>query len=137
MRLATLARDQPERIPRGKVATIHEPMVACTIIAPSEYIGAIMELCQARRGQIGGMDYLSRIVWRCVTACPWQRSCSTSSISWKSRTRGYASLDWKFDGEEEADLVKVDILLQGEKVDAFSAITHRDKGVLVRPDDDF
>ena len=118
----------PSEFPEGKVATIREPMVACTIIAPSDYIGAIMELCQSRRGQMGGMDYLlseDRVEMR--YRLPLAEIVFDFFDQLKSRTRGYASLDWKFDGEEEADLVKVDILLQGEKVDAFSAITHRDK----------
>ena len=117
----------PSEFPEGKVATIREPMVACTIIAPSEYIGAIMELCQARRGQMGGMDYLSEDRVEMRYRLPLAEIVFDFFDQLKSRTRGYASLDWKFDGEEEADLVKVDILLQGEKVDAFSAITHRDK----------
>ena len=117
----------PSEFPEGKVATIREPMVACTIIAPSEYIGAIMELCQARRGQIGGMDYLSEDRVEMRYRLPLAEIVFDFFDQLKSRTRGYASLDWKFDGEEEADLVKVDILLQGEKVDAFSAITHSDK----------
>lgn len=117
----------PSEFPEGKVATIREPMVACTIIAPSEYIGAIMELCQARRGQIGGMDYLSEDRVEMRYRLPLAEIVFDFFDQLKSRTRGYASLDWKFDGEEEADLVKVDIPLQGEKVDAFSAITHRDK----------
>ena len=117
----------PSEFPEGKVATIREPMVACTIIAPSEYIGAIMELCQARRGQIGGMDYLSEDRVEMRYRLPLAEIVFDFFDQLKSHTRGYASLDWKFDGEEEADLVKVDILLQGEKVDAFSAITHRDK----------
>ena len=117
----------PSEFPEGKVATIREPMVACTIIAPSEYIGAIMELCQSRRGQMGGMDYLSKDRVEMRYRLPLAEIVFDFFDQLKSRTRGYASLDWKFDGEEEADLVKVDILLQGEKVDAFSAITHRDK----------
>ena len=117
----------PSEFPEGKVATIREPMVACTIIAPSEYIGAIMELCQSRRGQMGGMDYLSKDRVEIRYRLPLAEIVFDFFDQLKSRTRGYASLDWKFDGEEEADLVKVDILLQGEKVDAFSAITHRDK----------
>ena len=117
----------PSEFPEGKVATIREPTVACTIIAPSEYIGAIMELCQSRRGQMGGMDYLSKDRVEMRYRLPLAEIVFDFFDQLKSRTRGYASLDWKFDGEEEADLVKVDILLQGEKVDAFSAITHRDK----------
>ena len=117
----------PSEFPEGKVATIREPMVTCTIIAPSDYIGAIMELCQSRRGQMGGMDYLSEDRVEMRYRLPLAETVFDFFDQLKSRTRGYASLDWKFDGEEEADLVKVDILLQGEKVDAFSAITHRDK----------
>ena len=117
----------PSEFPEGKVATIREPMVACTIIAPSDYIGAIMELCQSRRGQMGGMDYLSEDRVEMRYRLPLAEIVFDFFDQLKSRTRGYASLDWKFVGEEEADLVKVDILLQGEKVDAFSAITHRDK----------
>ena len=117
----------PSEFPEGKVATIREPMVACTIIAPSDYIGAIMELCQSRRGQMGGMDYLSEDRVEMRYRLPLAEIVFDFFDQLKSRTRGYASLDWKFDGEEDADLVKVDILLQGEKVDAFSAITHRDK----------
>jgi len=112
----------PSEFPEGKVATIREPMVA-----PSDYIGAIMELCQSRRGQMGGMDYLSEDRVEMRYRLPLAEIVFDFFDQLKSRTRGYASLDWKFDGEEEADLVKVDILLQGEKVDAFSAITHRDK----------
>ena len=106
----------PSEFPEGKVATIREPMVACTIIAPSEYIGAIMELCQSRRGQMGGMDYLSKDRVEMRYRLPLAEIVFDFFDQLKSRTRGYASLDWKFD-----------ILLQGEKVDAFSAITHRDK----------
>lgn len=117
----------PSEFPEGKVATIREPMVACTIIAPNEFVGAIMELCQSRRGTIGGMDYLSQDRVELRYRLPLAEIVFDFFDQLKSKTRGYASLDWKFDGEEEADLVKVDILLQGEKVDAFSAITHRDK----------
>ncbi|WP_237206614.1 translation elongation factor 4 [Rothia nasimurium] len=117
----------PSEFPEGKVATIREPMVACTIIAPNEFVGAIMELCQSRRGTMGGMDYLSQDRVELRYRLPLAEIVFDFFDQLKSKTRGYASLDWKFDGEEEADLVKVDILLQGEKVDAFSAITHRDK----------
>lgn len=117
----------PSEFPDGKVAIIREPMVACTIIAPSDFIGAIMELCQSRRGIMGGMDYLSQDRVELRYRLPLAEIVFDFFDQLKSRTKGYASLDWKFDGEEEADLVKVDILLQGEKVDAFSAITHREK----------
>ncbi len=117
----------PSEFPDGKVASIKEPMVACTIIAPSDYIGAIMDLCQSRRGIMGGMDYLSQDRVEIHYRLPLAEIVFDFFDQLKSRTKGYASLDWKLDGDEEADLVKVDILLQGEKVDAFSAITHREK----------
>ncbi len=117
----------PSEFPNGKVASIKEPMVACTIIAPIDYIGAIMDLCQSRRGIMGGMDYLSQDRVEIHYRLPLAEIVFDFFDQLKSRTKGYASLDWKLDGDEEADLVKVDILLQGEKVDAFSAITHREK----------
>ncbi|QRZ60716.1 translation elongation factor 4 [Rothia sp. ZJ932] len=117
----------PSEFPEGKIATIKEPMVATTIIAPNEFVGAIMELCQQRRGTMGGMDYLSQERVELRYRLPLAEIVFDFFDQLKSKTRGYASLDWKLDGEEESDLVKVDILLQGEKVDAFSAITHKDK----------
>ncbi|MBM7050521.1 translation elongation factor 4 [Rothia sp. ZJ1223] len=117
----------PSEFPEGKIATIKEPMVATTIIAPNEFVGAIMELCQQRRGAMGGMDYLSQERVELRYRLPLAEIVFDFFDQLKSKTRGYASLDWKLDGEEESDLVKVDILLQGEKVDAFSAITHKDK----------
>ncbi len=117
----------PSEFPDGKVASIKEPMVACTIIAPSDYIGAIMDLCQSRRGIMGGMDYLSQDRVEIHYRLPLAEIVFDFFDQLKSRTKGYASLDWKLNGDEEADLVKDDILLQGEKVDAFSAITHREK----------
>ena len=102
-------------------------MVAATVLAPSEFIGAIMELCQSKRGQLKGMDYLSEDRVELRYRLPLAEIVFDFFDQLKSRTKGYASLDWKAEGEEAADLVKVDILLQGEPVDAFSAITHRDK----------
>ncbi|RKW71164.1 translation elongation factor 4 [Galactobacter caseinivorans] len=117
----------PSEFPSGKVMEVREPMVSSTIIAPAEYIGAIMELCQQRRGVMGGMDYISEERVEMRYRLPLAEIVYDFFDQLKSRTRGYASLDWKADGEQVADLVKVDILLQGEQVDAFSAITHRDK----------
>ncbi len=116
----------PSDWPEGKVRTVFEPVVKTTIIAPSEFIGTIMELCQSRRGELGGMDYLSpeRVELRYIM--PLGEIIFDFFDSLKSRTRGYASLDYEEAGEQEADLVKVDILLQGEAVDAFSAIVHKD-----------
>jgi GTP-binding protein LepA len=97
------------------------------IIAPSEYIGAIMELCQDRRGTLGGMDYLSETRVELRYTLPLAEIIFDFFDQLKSRTRGYASLDYEMAGEQLATLVKVDILLQGEAVDAFSAIVHKDK----------
>ena len=116
----------PSDWPTGKTGKIFEPITKTTIIAPSEYIGAIMELCQARRGELGGMDYLSDTRVEIRYTLPMAEIIFDFFDSLKSRTRGYASLDYEESGESDADLVKVDILLQGEAVDAFSAIVHRD-----------
>ena len=119
----------PSDWPTGKVARIFEPVVKVTILAPSEFIGAIMELCQSRRGQLGGMDYLSETRVELRYTMPLAEIIFDFFDALKSRTRGYASLDYEEAGEQESDLVKVDILLQGEPVDAFSAIRHKDDGV--------
>ena len=116
----------PSDWPSGKIATVYEPVVKTTIIAPSEFIGTIMELCQSRRGELGGMDYLSPERVELRYNMPLGEIIFDFFDSLKSRTRGYASLDYEEAGEQEAALVKVDILLQGEAVDAFSAIVHKD-----------
>ena len=117
----------PSFWPEGKAREVHEPMVKCTVIAPSEFIGSIMELCQSRRGELLGMDYLSESRVEMRYSLPMAEIVFDFFDSLKSRTRGYASLDYEDSGEQQADLVKVDILLQGEAVDAFSAIVHRDE----------
>ncbi|WP_324198235.1 translation elongation factor 4 [Nocardia beijingensis] len=116
----------PSYWPEGKVRRVYEPVVKCTIISPSEFIGSIMELCQSRRGELGGMDYLSETRVELRYTMPMAEIIFDFFDSLKSRTRGYASLDYEESGEQESQLVKVDILLQGEAVDAFSAIVHRD-----------
>ncbi|MDQ3404063.1 MAG: translation elongation factor 4 [Actinomycetota bacterium] len=116
----------PSDWPTGKIGEIFEPITKCTIIAPSEYIGAIMELCQGKRGQLGGMDYLSEERVELRYTMPLGEIIFDFFDTLKSRTRGYASLDYEESGEQASDLVKVDILLQGEPVDAFSAIVHKD-----------
>ncbi len=117
----------PSEYPNGKVAEVREPMVRATILSPTEYVGAIMELCQARRGSLLGMDYLSESRVELRYTLPLAEIVFDFFDALKSRTRGYASLDYETTGEQVADLVKVDILLHGEPVDAFSAIVHRDK----------
>jgi len=116
----------PSDWPAGKIAEVREPIVRCTIIAPSDYIGAIMELCQSRRGSLQGLDYLSESRVELRYEMPLAEIIFDFFDALKSRTRGYASLDYEETGTQVADLVKVDILLQGETVDAFSAIVHRD-----------
>ena len=116
----------PSEFPEGKIAEVREPVVKATILSPSDHIGTIMELCQTKRGTLQGMDYLSedRVEMRYVL--PMGEIVFDFFDQLKSRTKGYASLDYARSGEQAADLVKVDILLQGEPVDAFSAIIHRD-----------
>lgn len=117
----------PSEFPDGKIAEVREPIVRATILAPSEFIGSIMELCQGRRGILQGMDYLSEDRVEIRYTLPLGEIVFDFFDNLKSRTRGYASLDYEPIGEAEGDLVKVDILLQGEKVDAFSAVIHREK----------
>ena len=117
----------PSEFPEGRINEIREPMVSATVLVPSEFIGAVMELCQTKRGEMKGMDYLSEDRVELRYRLPLAEIVFDFFDLLKSKTRGYASLDWKADGEQAADLVKVDILLQGEQVDAFSAITHKDK----------
>lgn len=117
----------PSEYPDGKIEKVEEPIVRATVLAPSEFIGTIMELCQDRRGTLLGMDYLSEDRVEIRYTLPLAEIVFDFFDQLKSRTRGYASLDYEPIGEAEGELVKVDILLQGEKVDAFSAIVHRDK----------
>ncbi|MEW2545209.1 translation elongation factor 4 [Streptomyces sp. NPDC047002] len=117
----------PSEFPEGKIDEVFEPVVRATILAPSEFIGSIMELCQSRRGTLLGMDYLSEDRVEIRYTLPLAEIVFDFFDQLKSKTRGYASLDYEPTGEQSAQLVKVDILLHGDKVDAFSAITHRDQ----------
>ncbi|GAA3734033.1 translation elongation factor 4 [Streptomyces tremellae] len=117
----------PSEFPEGKIDEVFEPVVRATILAPSEFIGSIMELCQNRRGTLLGMDYLSEDRVEIRYTLPLAEIVFDFFDQLKSKTRGYASLDYEPTGEQSAQLVKVDILLHGDKVDAFSAITHRDQ----------
>ncbi len=125
----------PSEFPNTKLSKIFEPVVRATVLLPSEFVGAVMELCQQRRGVLLGMDYLSEDRVELRYTLPLAEIVFDFFDQLKSRTRGYASLDYEPTGEQEADLVKVDILLHGEAVDAFSAVVHRDKsqayGVLI------
>jgi GTP-binding protein LepA len=117
----------PSEFPEGKVGRIFEPIVRATVLAPTDYVGAIMELCQSRRGILLGMEYLSADRVEIRYTMPLAEIIFDFFDQLKSRTRGYASLDYEPAGEQEADLVKVDILLQGVPVDAFSQIVHAEK----------
>ena len=117
----------PSEFPNGKVERVLEPIVKATILSPTDYIGTIMELCQQRRGTLGGMDYLSEDRVEIRYTLPLAEIVFDFFDQLKSRTKGYASLDYEPIGEAEGDLVKVDILLQGDTVDAFSSIVHREK----------
>lgn len=116
----------PSDWPGGKIREVYEPMVKMTVIVPSEFLGPTMELCQSKRGQMGGMDYLSEDRVELRYTMPLGEIIFDFFDQLKSRTKGYASLNYEESGDQLADLVKVDILLQGEPVDAFSAIVHRD-----------
>ena len=111
----------------GRIAEVHEPMVDATILSPAEFIGAILELCQQRRGVQQGLQYLSSDRIEIRYRLPLSEIVFDFFDQLKSRTKGYASLDYHEVGEESSDLVKVDILLNGDPVDAFSSIVHRDK----------
>ncbi|OEX92051.1 elongation factor 4 [Corynebacterium sp. BCW_4722] len=116
----------PSDWPGGKIPEVYEPIVNMTIIVPQEFVGPTMELCQSKRGQMKNMEYLSedRVELRYIM--PLGEIIFDFFDMLKSRTKGYASLNYEEAGEQLADLVKVDILLQGEPVDAFSAIVHKD-----------
>ncbi|MER5399470.1 MULTISPECIES: translation elongation factor 4 [unclassified Streptomyces] len=117
----------PSEFPEGKIDKVYEPVVRATILAPSEFIGSIMELCQTRRGTLLGMDYLSEDRVEIRYTLPLAEIVFDFFDQLKSKTRGYASLDYEPTGEQTSSLVKVDILLHGDKVDAFSAVTHKDQ----------
>ena len=116
-----------EMPPPGTYDWVEEPMVLATIISPSEYLGAVMELCQQRRGVLSDMRYLSPERAEIHYRLPLAEIIFDFFDLLKSRTRGYASLDYEYIGHERSDMVRVDILLQGEPVDAFSAVVHREK----------
>jgi GTP-binding protein LepA len=117
----------PSEFPTGKIASVQEPVVNAAILAPKDYVGTIMELCQSRRGALQGMEYLGEDRVEIRYVMPLAEIVFDFFDQLKSKTAGYASLDYEPSGLQEADLVKVDILLQGDRVDAFSAIVHKDK----------
>jgi GTP-binding protein LepA len=123
----TVTVTNPSEYPDGRVATVSEPVVKAAILTPKDYVGTVMELCQSRRGSLLGMEYFSEERVELRYSMPLGEIVFDFFDQLKSRTQGYASLDYEPAGSQEADLVKVDILLQGDKVDAFSSIVHREK----------
>ncbi|MEX0151481.1 translation elongation factor 4 [Microbacterium sp. LMI1-1-1.1] len=123
----TVSVTNPSEYPDGRVASVSEPIVKVGILLPKDYVGTVMELCQTRRGTLLGMEYLSEDRVELRYHMPLGEIVFDFFDHLKSRTQGYASLDYEPAGSQTADLVKVDILLQGEKVDAFSSIVHREK----------
>ncbi|PSR23646.1 MAG: elongation factor 4 [Sulfobacillus acidophilus] len=120
--------DNPARMPpAGDIALIEEPVVDADIICPSEYIGAVMELASERRGTYLNLDYLDTLRARLSYRLPLGEIMYDFFDQLKSRTRGYASLDYRLSGVQPADLVRMDILLNGEVVDALSSVVHRDR----------
>jgi GTP-binding protein LepA len=113
--------------PPNRIARIDEPVVDAMIVLPSEYVGAVMQLCERRRGTLQRMEYLTEERVELRYTLPLAEIIVDFFDRLKSSTRGYASLDYEPAGMAQADLVKVDILLNGEPVDAFSAIVHRDR----------
>src|SRR2546426_7549950 len=111
----------------GTYEWVEEPFVLATVISPSTYLGPVMELCQARRGTLEDMRYLSPERAELHYLLPLAEIIFDFFDQLKSRTRGYASLDYEHWGYEKSDLVRVDVLLQSEPVDAFSSVVHREK----------
>src|SRR5450631_1337182 len=111
----------------GTIAEIREPFIRASVIAPKEFVGAVMELCQERRGEHAGMHYLSPERVQMTYDLPLAEIVLDFFDQLKSRTRGYASLDYELSGMKESDLVKLDVLLAGDTVDALSRVVHRDK----------
>jgi GTP-binding protein LepA len=111
----------------ARVAEIREPMIRASILTPTEYVGQVMELCQEKRGEHAGMHYLSSERVQITYDLPLAEIVLDFFDQLKSRTRGYASFDYEITGLKAADLVKLDVLLAGETVDALSMLVHRDK----------
>jgi GTP-binding protein LepA len=123
-----LSVHNPSEMPQpGTYEVVEEPYVAATVITPSEYLGPVLELCQQRRGTLMDIKYLSPERAEVHYLLPLAEIIFDFFDLLKSRTRGYASLDYEQWGYEPSDLVRVDIMLQGERVDAFSSVVHRDK----------
>ena len=117
----------PSEYPDGKIRAVYEPMADVDIVTPKDYIGDVMTLCQEHRGEMKNMEYISAERVDLHYRIPVGEIVFDFFDQLKSHTKGYATLDYHEDGEQPADLVKVDILIHGERIDAFSAVVHRDK----------
>ncbi|GAX05993.1 translation elongation factor LepA [Secundilactobacillus pentosiphilus] len=118
--------ENPSEMPDvSAIKTIEEPFVKATIMTPNDYVGAVMELCQRKRGQFVTMEYLDDYRVNVIYKMPLSEIIFDFFDKLKSSTKGYASLDYELDNYQESDLVKIDILLNGDKVDALSFISHR------------
>ncbi|MDD5455655.1 MAG: translation elongation factor 4 [Candidatus Margulisbacteria bacterium] len=119
--------DNPSKFPdRGRIQSIEEPVVKATILLPSDYVGSIMDLCNKRRGKMLNMEYLAETRVLLYYQLPLNEILVDFFNQLKALSKGYASLDYEFSGYQESDMVKVDILLNHDVVDAFSFITHKD-----------
>jgi GTP-binding protein LepA len=122
-----LSVDNPADMPaQGRVGTVHEPVVDAVLLTPSEYVGGVMQLCESRRGEMRRMEYLSSDRVELDYRLPLAEIVLDFFERLKSATKGYASMDYEAAGYQPADLVRVDVLLNHDSVDAFSAIVHRD-----------
>jgi GTP-binding protein LepA len=118
--------DNPSEMPEAsRLDHVDEPMLKATVILPAEYIGTVMDLCQSRRGELVRMEYLSPERMELVYRIPLAEVVVDFFDQLKSRTKGYASLDYEPDGYQTANLVKVDVLINHVPVDAFSTVVHR------------
>jgi GTP-binding protein LepA len=124
----TLTIDNPSSFPEaGKLEYVEEPYVTASVIVPNDYVGSIMELCQGKRGEFINMEYLDTNRVTLKYDIPLSEIVYDFFDQLKSSTRGYASFDYELSGYRRSNLVKMDILLNGEQVDAFSFIVHRDR----------
>ncbi|MDE6060784.1 MAG: elongation factor 4, partial [Clostridia bacterium] len=122
-----LTIDNPTALPNtSEIASIEEPMVCAKLFTPPDYVGAIMELCQSKRGVFIDMSYIDPTRVQITYRMPLNEIIYDFFDSLKSRTRGYASLDYETDGYDKSDLVRLDMMINGDVCDALSIIVHRD-----------
>ncbi len=120
--------DNPSKMPETKDReNVEEPMVTCTILVPGDYVGAVLKLCNDKRGVQKSMDVVAQGRYSIVYELPLSELVMDFFDQLKSRTRGYASMDYEVSGYQTAPLVKVDILINGDSVDALSFVCHRDQ----------